>query len=115
MNENRCQYAREMAGLSLKQTAKILCGSTSEDVIESIVSVEEANPDDLRQDERLELVRRLADVYGVRVEWMLGEIVRRDYVRTKSIRGADDLNFHDRDVIAEIIAATQPPSQDGDS
>lgn len=92
--ENRCRVARENAGLSVGQAAKLLAVDRDE-----ILRVEVADDPDL------ELVQRLADLYRVRVEWLTGEVERRDYARIKRIKGADRLSFKDLDTLAEFAAS----------
>lgn len=47
----------------------------------------------------------LAELYGVNVDWLSGRSELRDYAALKNLRGADELPFHDRDVLAEMYAS----------
>ena len=92
--KSRAKIARKNAGLSIGQAARLL-GMLDEDVRlteEADVACERYAP-------------RLADVYGVNIPWLLGEVEHCDYDALKGIQGADGLTFHDRDVIAEFIAS----------
>lgn len=50
-------------------------------------------------------IARLAEVYGVNIEWLSGRCELRNYESLKSLRGADELPFRDRDMIAELYAS----------
>lgn len=95
--KHRAKLARENAGLSVGQACKML-GLTREE----LTAIEESDqafadvPDD---------VGVMALVYGVNREWLAGEIPRHDYAAVDKIDGADRLTFHDRDVLAETLAA----------
>jgi len=41
----------------------------------------------------------------VNVAWLLGRSELRDYASLKNLRGADELPFCDRDMLAELYAA----------
>jgi transcriptional regulator with XRE-family HTH domain len=92
---NRSKRAREQAGLSLAQAAKWL--GMSQDGVARIEGSDEAY-------EAADRVK-LAAVYGVDVEWMDGSRAERDYASIDSMRGADNLSFHDRDILAEFAAS----------
>jgi transcriptional regulator with XRE-family HTH domain len=93
--KNRARLARDRAGLSVGQAAKLLG----------------VDPDVLTRWEESDAAFfdapwvSMADVYGVNIEWLTGECDRYDYATVKSIPGADELTFHDRDVIAEFAAS----------
>lgn len=98
MPENRSKLARERAGLSVGQAARLVDIER-----EFLLLVEERDSHfaDLDHEE----VEKMADVYGVNVPWLRGEVPRRDYEAMKDARGWDDITDHDRDVIAEFAAA----------
>ncbi len=95
MVDNRSRLARERAGLSVGQAAKLLA-LTRDDLIR----IEELDSAFWDADHA-----RLCDVYGVNGEWLSGRRDQRDYAALKGIPGAEDLPFHDRDIIAEVMAA----------
>jgi transcriptional regulator with XRE-family HTH domain len=92
---NRSKLARERAGLSVDQAAKML----------------HVERDELMRWEEFDSAFfdapwiSMADVYGVRIEWLTGECERYDYEAVKKIKGSENLSFHDRDVIAEFAAS----------
>jgi transcriptional regulator with XRE-family HTH domain len=92
---NRSKRAREQAGLSLAQAAKYL--GMSQDAVAHIEDSDEAY-------DAADKIK-LADAYGVGIEWMDGSRAERDYASIDSMRGADSLSFHDRDVLAEFAAS----------
>ena len=92
---HRCALARKHAGLSLGQAAKLL--GVDRAVVEQI----EATPIVDREDR----AKQMADVYGVRIEWLLGEVEQYDYATVDTMKGAETLTDHDRDVIAEFAAS----------
>lgn len=98
---NRCRRARENAGLSVGQTARLL-GIP----VEQVMSVEvndtafaEAGP------------ARFADLYGVNLDWLSGRIEQHDYERLNKCPDARELPFHDRDMLAELYASLPRRSQ----
>jgi hypothetical protein len=93
--KNRCRLARELAGLSLGQAARLL-GITADDLRR--VEVSDACYAGANQ-------TNLADVYGVNLKWLSGFSPRRDYAAVDCIPGGRELPFHDRDVLAECLAA----------
>lgn len=95
MVKNRAKRARERAGLTLGQAARLL-NMPSADVLAS----EERDSDFAEADHA-----KLADVYGVNVEWLRGDKDRCDYESIKDVRGYDELSFHDREVVAEFAAS----------
>jgi DNA-binding XRE family transcriptional regulator len=97
--ENRCKLARERAGLSAGQAARVLGVDR-----EVITLIEAADVDDI-DEELVTFAGRCAEAYGVNLEWMLGEVPRYNHDAWKGVRGYDDLSFHDRDVIAEFAAS----------
>jgi transcriptional regulator with XRE-family HTH domain len=94
MSAHRVTLARERAGLSLGQAAKLL-GVTRSELLaieeEPILSAVDAE--------------RFAELYAVNVEWVTGQAPLRDYDAMKGVRGYDNLTPHDRDVIAEFAAS----------
>lgn len=92
---NRSRRARESAGLSIGQAARLLGVATDQlcRVEEHDAAYADADP------------ARLADLYGVNVKWLSGHAELRDYEPLKSMSGADRLTFHDRDVLAELYAS----------
>jgi transcriptional regulator with XRE-family HTH domain len=97
--KNRSRAARENAGLSVGQVARFL-GMSAE-----AISQIEADDAAYAVADRT----RLADVYGVNIEWLDGDREARDYASIDSMNGADQLTFHDRDILAEF-AASMPRS-----
>jgi transcriptional regulator with XRE-family HTH domain len=95
MTINRSRRARESAGLSLGQAARLLG----------------VNVDQLRQVEENDAAyadtdpARLADLYGVNVDWLSGRGELRDYALLKEISDGDRLTFRDRDMLAELYAS----------
>lgn len=95
---NRSKIAREHAGLSVGQAAKLFNITTAElNEIEA-----EAQLSDILEPLSIGV---LCAYYGVSVEWITGVVARRDYASIDKIKGADELSFHDRDVLAEFAAA----------
>ena len=92
---NRCQRARESAGLSVGQAARLLGVP-----IDQVSSAEEG-------DEAFEALGppRLADLYGVSIDWLSGRSALRDYDAVKRLDGEDKLLFADRDQLAELLAS----------
>lgn len=99
MAENRCRIARERAGLNISQAARLL--GVERVVIEQF---ESADVDDIHE-EGITFAGRMAELYRVRLEWMLGEVGRYDYDRVNGIRGAEKLTPRDRDIVAEFVAS----------
>jgi transcriptional regulator with XRE-family HTH domain len=93
--KNRSRLARERAGLTIGQAAKLI-GIERGDLIR-IEDLDSAFWDASRE--------KLADVYGVNVPWLNGLSEQRDYEALKHVPGAADLPVHDRGTIAEIMAA----------
>jgi predicted transcriptional regulator len=91
---HRARRARENAGLSIGQAAKLLKMERDE-----LIRIEETTHLEC------ECVEQLADLYGVNVPWLLGDVDRYDYERVDALRCADKLTPEDRDVIAEFVAA----------
>jgi len=92
--KNRCRRARENAGLSLSQAAGLLGVTVAE-----LTAAEVAGPWHNCH------AARLADFYGVSVEWLTGEVDLRDYAAVDRIPGGRELPFRDRDVVAELLAS----------
>jgi transcriptional regulator with XRE-family HTH domain len=92
---NRSRRAREGAGLTLEQAARFL--GMPADQLRSIEENDAAYAD--------ADVPRLADIYGVNIEWLSGRCELYDYAALKGVRGAEDLPFHDRDMLAELYAS----------
>lgn len=99
MAENRCQCAREQAGLSVGQAAKLL--GVERTVIEQF---EAADVDDIWE-EGVTFAGRMAELYCVRLEWMLGGVARYDYDFVDGMRGAENLRPRDRETLAEFAAS----------
>lgn len=105
MSENRCRIARETAGLSLGQAAKILgIGREMLGKIEEMPRYEGT------------LIDKMVDTYQVRQEWITGKVPRHDYASIDKMivcsRGqdpAEPLTPHDRDILAQF-AASMPRS-----
>lgn len=115
MTEHRFKLARERAGLSLGQAAKLLG-------IER-VELEHAEASTLNtwcgrigcpggtlhahdiDDKMFTTPEQLAEVYGVNVPWLIGAVPQHDYEAMKDARGYDKLTEHDRDVVAEFAAS----------
>ena len=95
MNElNRFRRAREHAGLSVTQASRL----SGIDAL-TLVSFEESTvPND-------ENIAKLADLYGVNVDWLMARTPLRDYESMRDVPGWDNLSFHDRDVVAEFAAS----------
>ena len=92
---NRSRRARESAGLSIGQAARLL-GITTDQVRQ--VEEHDATYADVGPE-------RIAELYGVSVDWLSGRTELRDYEPLKSMSGADKLTFHDRDMLAELYAS----------
>ncbi len=95
-SHNRTKKARENAGLSLGQAAKLL-GVEKSVVFEAETADVATLPSGL--------TTQMAEVYGVDPDWMLGVKPQHDYEAMKDARGYDELSFHDRDVVAEFAAS----------
>jgi hypothetical protein len=92
---NRCRRARESAGLSIGQAARLL------DVpIDEVRRVEESDAAYADVDPT-----RFADLYGVNLAWLSGRVEQRDYARLNRWPDAAELPFRDRDMIAELYAS----------
>lgn len=93
-NQNRYVRAREQSGLSSCQAARLLG-----------ITVAEPRAVEITQRSCCTITAgRLADIYGVSVEWLTGEAPYRDYAAVDRAPGAHALTFHDRDVLAEFMA-----------
>lgn len=91
---HRLRLARERAGLSLGQAATLLKVDRAYlEHLEGLPSVLAAPVD------------QLAELYGVNVPWLLGEVPQHDYEAMKDARGYDKLTQHDKDVVAEFAAS----------
>lgn len=92
---NRSRRARESAGLSVGQAARLLGAP-----VDQVSSVEES-------DEAFEAFgpTRLADLYGVNLDWLHGRSDLRDYDAVRRLDGEDKLLFADRDQLAELLAS----------
>lgn len=92
---NRYARAREQAGLSIGQAARIL-GST----VGAVKLVERT------QAPYLALTNdRLADVYGCSVEWLTGQVPYLDVAAIDRIPGGRDLPYRDREALAELLGS----------
>lgn len=94
--KNRSRIARERAGLTLLQASTIL-GITAE----TLIWIEEADSAFADADHAA-----MADVYGVNVEWLRGDVPQFDFPAVDKINGADKLYYSDRQTIAEFLAST---------
>lgn len=94
MHENRAKRARERAGLSIVQAAK-LTGIRADELLELEELTTLADAD----------AERLVEIYGVTIEWLTGKVAQLDFEALDKIKGSQVLSFHDRNVIAEFIAA----------
>lgn len=92
---NRYARARELAGLSLGQAARIL-GSTRDDL--AIVERDQRPIGALTND-------RLADVYGCSIEWITGQVPHVDLAAIDHIPGGRDLPYRDREALAELLGS----------
>ena len=96
MSENRYRLARERAGLSLCQAARIT-GLTLVHLsaMEMSSTVIESDPVDL-----------MAEKYGVSVEWLTGACERYDYASARQIKGFSNIEYtSDAAAIAEFVAS----------
>ncbi len=93
-SKHRADRARERAGLSVGQAAKLLNMLPSD--LQAIEERSTILPDH---------ANRLAELYQVRVEWLTGEVELRDYTAVDGMRGAEGITPHDRDVVAEFAAS----------
>lgn len=84
---NRAKLARERAGLSIGQAARLLNLPR-----ESLTEIEERDLAFADADHD-----QLASIYQVRIEWLTGETELRDYASIDCIDGADKLTPDDRD------------------
>lgn len=92
---NRSRRARESAGLSVGQAARLL-GLPAADVSraeESDAAYADLGP------------RHLADVYGVDLDWLSGRSELCDYEPLKHLHDSDRLSFRERDMLAELFAS----------
>jgi transcriptional regulator with XRE-family HTH domain len=96
MNENRCGRARQNAGLTINQAVKLL--GMGRDWLIAI----EAGPADAVGEHD---ATRLAELYRVRIEWMLGRVPLREPAMVACIKGAAKLSEHDREIIEEFAAS----------
>lgn len=96
--KNRATRARQQAGLSIGQAAKLLPLDREE-----LVRIE--TDDDAYAAAGHRVRQRMAEVYMVDPAWMNGETDLRDYDAIKDVRGADDITNHDRDILAEFAAS----------
>lgn len=96
--KHRAARARERAGLTVGQAAKLLDTTSA-----WLVDVEAS--DEAFGDVGADMIEVMCDVYGVRVEWLRGDVPLHDYTAVDGMRGAENLSFHDRDVIAEFAAS----------
>jgi hypothetical protein len=92
---NRSRRARENAGLSVGQAARLLGVAVGQ-----VKSAE-------KSDGAFEALgpTRLADLYGVSIDWLHGRSDLRDYAAVKQLDGEDKLLFADRDQLAELLAS----------
>lgn len=115
MTAHRLKLARERAGLSLGQAAKLL-GIDRADL--ECVEASTLNQFCGRfacpggglhghdiDDNAWTTAEQLAELYAVNVPWLLGQVPQHDYEAMKDARGYDQLTAHDRDVVAEFAAS----------
>jgi transcriptional regulator with XRE-family HTH domain len=95
---NRSRRARESAGLSVGQAAKLL--GVDRDAILRVEDLDAAF-----WSAQATVRRNMADVYGVSEEWLSGKGDLRDYAALNCIPGGRDLPFQDRDILAEVLAS----------
>ena len=93
--KSRSRRAREGAGLSVGQAAKLV--GITRDALIRIEELDSAFWAAARE--------KLADVYGVNLVWLSGLSDLHDYEALKRVPGAEDLPFHDRDILAEVLAS----------
>lgn len=94
---NRSEIARMRAGLTLSQAAKYT-DISHDDLLK--IEVDEHLSDNV--------ARKLAEVYGVSLEWITGAVPRYNYDAMKDVAGYEALTQHDRDVVAEFAASLPP-------
>lgn len=92
---NRSRRARESAGLSVGQAARLLGVTT--DQLRRVEEHDSAYADAYPP--------RLADLYGVNVDWLSGRSELCDYEPLRNLQGVEDLSFRDRDMLAELYAS----------
>ncbi len=96
---DRCTYrarlARELSGLSVGQAARLLDVPRQE-----LIEIEEVESKFAVIDHG-----KLADLYGVNVEWLTGERALYDYAAIDRIPGGREMPFRDRDMLAELFAS----------
>lgn len=95
MTTNRAKRARERAGLTIGQAAKILNMEKDD-----LVAIEEKDSMFANADQS-----KLADTYGVNLPWLRGDAPLRDEDKMKDVRGWDELSRHDQNVISEFAAS----------
>jgi predicted transcriptional regulator len=93
--KNRAKLARRNAGLSIGQAARLLRLTTDD-----VVSIEETNAAFSMADHA-----KLADVYGVNIPWLKGEVPQHDYDTMNSVDGFDKVTPNDQAVLAEFAAS----------
>jgi transcriptional regulator with XRE-family HTH domain len=93
--QNRYIRAREQAGLSTGQAARLL----------GVAVIELTLVENAQQSVHSITSERMADLYGCAVEWLTGQVPYLDYAAVDRIPGARDLPFRDRDWLAELLAA----------
>jgi ribosome-binding protein aMBF1 (putative translation factor) len=81
--KNRARLARERAGLSIGQAAKLL------NVDRDMLARWEASDTAFFDAPWVSM----SDIYGVRIEWLTGACERYDYATVKKMDGADRLTF----------------------
>ena len=93
--KNRCKEAREQAGLSIGQAARMF--NISVECLDLFEQPDVITPDHNRI--------AMADRYGCSEEWLRGEGPDMDYATIKAMKGSEDLSFHDRDILAKFAAS----------
>lgn len=95
MASNRYVRARELAGLSAPQAARLFGVSVAE-----LAAVERA------QAPSVDLTNgRIAERYGCSVAWLTGDVPHFDYAAIDRIPGGREMYFRDRDMVAELLAS----------
>jgi len=92
--KNRSARARELAGLTLGQAARLLDTTIPADLLR-VEASPEVPPD---------WISRLSELYRVSPEWLTGSVPQYDYTAVDGVRGAENITAHDRDVVAEFAA-----------
>ena len=95
MAEDRRIRARELAGLSVGQAARVLGVPLAE--LRAVESGQASSPALTNE--------RLADVYGCSIAWLAGSVPQHDFAAINRILDGREMYFRDREAIAELLAA----------